>query len=90
LRVGLCSKRRGSKFVANYYAFNAKTKYPKNKLKRFYAPLNANLLNLANILKREGVGMSNFTTTTGHFFHNIKNGFVVDHYYNITTSKMAF
>jgi hypothetical protein len=39
---------------------------------------------------REGVGTSNFTTTTGHFFHYIKNGFLVDHYYNITTSKMAF
>jgi len=37
-----------------------------------------------------GVGTSNFTTTTGHFFHYIKNGFLVDHYYNITTSKIAF
>ncbi len=39
---------------------------------------------------REGVGTSNFTTTTGHFFHYIENGFLVDHYYVITTSKMAF
>ncbi len=38
----------------------------------------------------EGVGTSNFTTTTGHFFQYIKNGFLVDHYYDITTSKMAF
>ncbi len=38
----------------------------------------------------EGVGTSNFTTTTGVFFHNIKNGFLVDHNYDITTSKMAF
>ncbi len=29
---------------------------------------------------REGVGTSNFTTTTGDFFQNIKNGFWVDHY----------
>ncbi len=34
--------------------------------------------------------MSNFTTTTGHFFHYIKSPFLVDHYYDITTSKMAF
>jgi len=39
---------------------------------------------------REGVGTSNFTTTTGVFFHNIENGFLVDHNYDITTSKMAF
>ncbi len=41
-------------------------------------------------LKREGVGTSNFTTTTGHFFHYIKNVFLVHHYYEITTSKMSF
>ena len=29
----------------------------------------------------EGVGTSNFTTTTGHFFHYIENGFLVDHYF---------
>jgi len=40
--------------------------------------------------KWEGVGTSNFTTTTGHFFHYIESGFLVDHYYDITTSKMAF
>ncbi len=34
--------------------------------------------------------MSNFTTTTGDFFHNIENAFLVDHNYNITTSKKAF
>jgi hypothetical protein len=28
----------------------------------------------------EGVGTSNFTTMTGVFFHNVKNGFCVDHY----------
>ncbi len=28
----------------------------------------------------EGVRTSNFTTTTGYFFHYIKNGFLVDHY----------
>ena len=32
---------------------------------------------------REGVGTSNFTTTTGHFFHYIENGFLVDHYIKI-------
>ncbi len=37
-----------------------------------------------------GVGTLNFTTTTGHFFHYIENGFLVDHYYNITTLKIAF
>jgi hypothetical protein len=42
------------------------------------------------ILPGEGVGMSNFITTTGDFFQNVKNGFWVDHYYDITTSKMAF
>jgi hypothetical protein len=26
--------------------------------------------------------MSNFTTTTGVFFHNVENGFLVDHYYD--------
>jgi hypothetical protein len=45
---------------------------------------------LHNMTKREGVGMSNFTTTTGDFFHNIENGFLVDHNYDITTLKMAF
>ena len=30
---------------------------------------------------REGVGTSNVTTTTGDFFQNIENGFLVDHYY---------
>ncbi len=45
---------------------------------------------LWNIFIWEGVGTSNFTTTTGHFFHYIENGFLVDHYYVITTSKMAF
>ena len=34
--------------------------------------------------------MSNFTTMTGNFFHYIASGFLVDHYYDITTSKMAF
>ena len=29
----------------------------------------------------EGVGTSNFTTTSGVFFHNVENGFLVDHYY---------
>ncbi len=36
--------------------------------------------------------MSNFTTTTGDFFHNIKNGFLVDHYYgtfNVLILPMA-
>ena len=32
----------------------------------------------------------NFTTTTGVFFHNVKDGFRVDHNYDITTLKMAF
>ena len=41
------------------------------------------------LFKWEGVGTSNFTTTTGDFFQNVKNGFWVDHYYDITTSKMA-
>ena len=31
----------------------------------------------------EGVGTSNFTTTTGNFFQNVKNGFWVDHYIEI-------
>jgi hypothetical protein len=31
----------------------------------------------------EVVGTSNFTTTTGHFFHYIENGFLVDHYIEI-------
>ncbi len=31
----------------------------------------------------EGVGTSNFTTTTGDFFQNIENGFLVDHYIEI-------
>ncbi len=30
----------------------------------------------------EGVGTSNFTTTTGDFFQNVENGFWVDHYYD--------
>ncbi len=34
-------------------------------------------------MKREGVGTSNLTTTTGHFFHYIENGFLVDHYIEI-------
>jgi hypothetical protein len=40
--------------------------------------------------KQEGVGTSNFTTTTGHFFHYIKSPFLVDHYYDITTLKVPF
>ena len=32
---------------------------------------------------REGVGTSNFTTTTGHFFQNIESVFLVDHNYEI-------
>jgi hypothetical protein len=39
---------------------------------------------------REGVGTSNFTTTTSNGFHYIKSGFLVDHYYDITTLKMTF
>jgi hypothetical protein len=39
---------------------------------------------------REWVRMSNFTTMTGHFFHYIKSPFLVDHYNNITTSKVSF
>ncbi len=31
----------------------------------------------------EGVGTVNFTTMTGDFFQNIKNGFLVDHYIEI-------
>ncbi len=31
----------------------------------------------------EGVGTSNFTTTTGHFFQNIENVCLVHHYYYI-------
>jgi hypothetical protein len=38
----------------------------------------------------EGVGTSNFTTTTGDYFQNVENVFWVDHYYDITTSKMSF
>ncbi len=34
--------------------------------------------------------MSNFTTTTGHFFHYIKNVFLVNHYYDIRTLKSFF
>ena len=34
--------------------------------------------------------MSNFTTTTGVFFHNVESVFLVYHYYEITTSKMSF
>ena len=30
---------------------------------------------------REGVGTSNFTTMTGHFFHYIRSVFLVHHYY---------
>ncbi len=43
-----------------------------------------------NSILGEGVGTSNFTIMTGHFFHYIKSPFLVDHYYNITKSKMAF
>ncbi len=42
------------------------------------------------ISPREGVGTSNFTTTTGHFFLYIESVFLVHHYYKIRTSKMAF
>ncbi len=38
----------------------------------------------------EGVGTSNFRTTTGDFFQNVEMVFLVYHYYDITTSKMAF
>jgi hypothetical protein len=38
---------------------------------------------------REGVGTSNFRTTTGHFFQNVKIVFLVHHYYDITTSKLT-
>jgi len=38
--------------------------------------------------KREGVGTSNFTTTTGHFYQNIKSVFLVYHYYYIRTWKV--
>ncbi len=31
----------------------------------------------------EGVGTSNFTTTTGVFFHNIESPFLVDHFIEI-------
>ncbi len=53
------------------------------------------IIEFASILMKfqligEGVGTSNFTTTTGTFFHYIKSLFLVDHYYDITTSKMAF
>jgi hypothetical protein len=48
------------------------------------------MINIRDKAKGEGVGTSNFTTTTSHFFHYIENGFLVDHYYVITTSKMAF
>ncbi len=41
-------------------------------------------------LRREGVGTSNFTTMTGHFFQNIKIVFLVHHYYVIRTSKVSF
>ncbi len=34
-------------------------------------------------LEGEGVVSLKFTTTTGHFFHYIKNGFLVDHYIEI-------
>ena len=43
-----------------------------------------------NIFKGEGVGTSNFTTTTGHFFHYIESVFLVHHYYDIRTSKSVF
>ena len=36
-----------------------------------------------NETKREGVGTSNFTTTTGVFFHNVESPFLVDHYIEI-------
>jgi hypothetical protein len=73
--------------------------------KRTYLPIN-DLITLEFLW--EGVGTSNFRTTTGHFFQNVemvfsvdqniesqkdqnvKNVFWVDHYYDITTSKMAF
>ena len=35
---------------------------------------------LIKCLYDQGVGMSNFTTMTGHFFHYIKSGFLVHHY----------
>jgi hypothetical protein len=37
----------------------------------------------------EGVGTSNFKTTTGHFFQNVEIVFLVHHYYNITTLKLT-
>ncbi len=33
--------------------------------------------------------MSNFRTTTGHFFQNVEIVFLVHHYYIITTSKLT-
>jgi hypothetical protein len=38
----------------------------------------------------EGVRTSNFTTTTGHFFHYIESVFLGHHYYNIRTLKSVF
>ncbi len=45
---------------------------------------------ICNKNKWEGVGTSNFRTTTGHFFQNVEIVFLVYHHYDITTSKMAF
>ena len=39
---------------------------------------------------REGVGTSNFRTTTGLKFQNIEGVFLVHHYYYIRTSKVSF
>jgi hypothetical protein len=50
----------------------------------------AQIANLASTSFGEGVGTSNFTATTGHFFHYIENGYLVDHNYNITTLKVPF
>ena len=47
-------------------------------------------LKIKMVLNREGVGTSNFRATTGHFFQNVEIVFLVYHYYDITTSKMAF
>ncbi len=38
---------------------------------------------IKTIIWGEGVGTSNFTTTTGNFFQNVENGFWVDHYIKI-------
>jgi hypothetical protein len=55
----------------------------------FLLSLDCGLGKLIDTHKGEGVGTSNFRTTTGHFFQNVKIVFLVHHYFDITTSKLT-